>query len=66
MKERYEFDNNDSMVEPNPMDKLWEKLEGAWAFGSTCIVGYQGADGAEVSRQVREKHPGLPIIWGGW
>ena len=66
MQEGFEFDIIDSMVEPNPMEKLWEKLEGAWAFGSTCIVGYQVADGAEVSRLVREKHPGLPIIWGGW
>src|SRR5690606_37860135 len=36
----FEFDVIDSMVEPDPMGKLWEKLEGAFAFASTCIVGY--------------------------
>jgi radical SAM superfamily enzyme YgiQ (UPF0313 family) len=66
MEEGFEFDIIDSMVEPDPMGKLWEKLEGAVAFGSTCIVGYQVADGAEVSRQVRERFPHMPIIWGGW
>lgn len=66
MEEGFEFDIIDSMVESDPMGMLWEKLEGAMAFGSTCIVGYQVADGAEVSRQVRERFPGLPILWGGW
>jgi hypothetical protein len=58
MEEGFTFDIIDSMVEADPMGKLWEKLEGAFAFGSTCIVGYQVADGADVARQVRERHPG--------
>ncbi len=62
----FEFDIIDSMVEPDPMGKLWEKLEGAFAFGSTCIVGFQVQDGAAVARQVREKHPDMPMIQGGW
>ena len=62
----FEFDIIDSMVEPDPMGKLWEKLEGAFAFASTCIVGYQVADGAAVAEQVRAKYPDLPMIWGGW
>ena len=62
----FEFDIIDSMVEPDPMGKLWEKLEGAFAFASTCIVGYQVADGASVAEQVRSKYPDLPMIWGGW
>jgi radical SAM superfamily enzyme YgiQ (UPF0313 family) len=66
MEEGFTFDIIDSMVEPDPMKKLWEKLPGAMAFGSTCIVGYQVADGAEVAREVRRRHPKLPIIWGGW
>jgi radical SAM superfamily enzyme YgiQ (UPF0313 family) len=66
MAQGFTFDIIDSMVEPDPMGKLWEKLPGAMAFGSTCIVGYQVADGAEVAREVRRRHPGLPIIWGGW
>jgi radical SAM superfamily enzyme YgiQ (UPF0313 family) len=66
MEEGFTFDIIDSMVESDPMGKLWEKLPGAFAFGSTCIVGYQVADGAEVSAEIRKRYPKLPIIWGGW
>jgi anaerobic magnesium-protoporphyrin IX monomethyl ester cyclase len=62
----FEIDIVDSMIEANPREVLMKKLEGAFAFGSTCIVGYQVHDGAEVAALVRSKHPNLPIIWGGW
>ena len=62
----FEFVIIDSMVESEPMKRLWEELEDAFAFASTCIVGYQVADGAQVAEQVRAKYPKLPMIWGGW
>jgi len=65
-EEGFEFDIIDSMVESDPMGKLWEKLEGAFAFASTCIVGYQVADGAAVAEQVRKRYPDMPMIQGGW
>jgi radical SAM superfamily enzyme YgiQ (UPF0313 family) len=64
--EGFEFVVIDSMVEPNPMELLWKELEGAFAFASTCIVGYQVADGAHVAEQVRAKYPDLNMIQGGW
>lgn len=62
----FDIDIVDSMIEANPRETLMKKLEGAFAFGSTCIVGYQVHDGAEVAALVRAKHPTLPMIWGGW
>lgn len=62
----FEFVIIDSMVEPNPMERLWEELEDAFAYASTCIVGYQVADGAAVAVQVRERYPDIPMIQGGW
>lgn len=62
----FEIDIVDSMVVDDPHEELMRRLEGAFAFGSTCIVGYQVADGAIVAKKVREKFPELPIIWGGW
>lgn len=62
----FEIDIVDSMIEERPREVLLAKLEGAFAFGSTCIVGYQVADGAEVARLVRDRFPRLPMIWGGW
>jgi len=66
LAEGFEFDIVDSMIEENPHQAVLDKLEGAFAFGSTCIVGYQVADGAAMAREVRERCPDLPIIWGGW
>lgn len=65
-EEGFEFVIIDSMVEADPMGKLWAELEGAFAYASTCIVGYQVADGAKVAAEVREKYPDLPMIQGGW
>lgn len=66
VKQGFEFVIIDSMIEPNPHAKVIEACEGAFAFASTCIVGYQVADGAVMARKVREKFPKLPIMWGGW
>ncbi|MFT7464424.1 MAG: anaerobic magnesium-protoporphyrin IX monomethyl ester cyclase, partial [Pseudohongiellaceae bacterium] len=62
----FEFVIIDSMVEPHPMERLWEELQDAFAFASTCIVGYQVADGAAVAAQVRERYPDMHMIQGGW
>src|SRR5262245_38615802 len=62
----FEVDIVDSMIEANPHEAVMRKLDGAFAFGSTCIVGYQVADGADIAKKVRERNPKLPIIWGGW
>jgi radical SAM superfamily enzyme YgiQ (UPF0313 family) len=62
----YEVVIVDAMIEPNYMQVLMEVCEGALLFGSSCILGYQVAHGAEVAQAIRERFPDLPIIWGGW
>jgi anaerobic magnesium-protoporphyrin IX monomethyl ester cyclase len=56
----------DAMTEPDYVDQVLEACEGATVFGSSCILGYQVWDGAQVAQAVREKFPDLPILWGGW
>jgi radical SAM superfamily enzyme YgiQ (UPF0313 family) len=56
----------DAMVHPDYMARLEELCDGALCFASSCILGYQVAHGAQVARQIRQKFPDLPIIWGGW
>ncbi len=62
----YEVVMIDAMVEPDYMKKVDEACEGALLFASSCILGYQVYDGYATAQMVREKHPNLPIIWGGW
>jgi radical SAM superfamily enzyme YgiQ (UPF0313 family) len=54
------------MVHEDYMQRLMELCDGALLFGSSCILGYQVAHGAEVARAIRERFPNLPILWGGW
>ena len=54
VKQGFEFVIIDSMIEPNPHAKVLEACEGAFAFASTCIVGYQVADGAVMGAVMKE------------
>ncbi len=62
----YEVQVIDAMTEPNYLEKVLQACEGALAFGSSCILGYQVYDGAYVARAVRQKFPKLAMFWGGW
>jgi len=56
----------DAMTEPDYLDQVLEACEGAQAFGSSCILGYQVWDGAIVGEAVRKRFPDMPMMWGGW
>ncbi|HKX46778.1 MAG TPA: radical SAM protein [Planctomycetota bacterium] len=56
----------DAMIEDDYIAKVLEACDGALCFASSCILGYQVYDGFVVAQAVRERHPHLPIVWGGW
>jgi anaerobic magnesium-protoporphyrin IX monomethyl ester cyclase len=62
----YEVVLIDAMIEPDYLKKVLEACDGALLFASSCILGYQVYDGYVVAKAVRERHPDLPILWGGW
>lgn len=62
----YEVQIIDAMVEPNYTQKVIDACADAFAFGASCILGFQVYDGARVGEAVRAKYPKLPMIWGGW
>ncbi len=62
----YEVVIIDAMTEPDYEQQVLEACEGAMAFGSSCILGFQVWDGARVAMAVRERFPDLPMLWGGW
>jgi len=56
----------DAMVEEDYLEQVLEACEGALLLACSSILGYQVLDGYRVARAVRERHPRLPIVWGGW
>lgn len=51
---------------PDFEEALIKECADALCFGVSSMTGYQITDGLKVSRQVKEKFPKLPVIWGGW
>ena len=64
--EGYEVELIDAMVDDDYLERVLEACGGALLFASSCILGYQVWDGYRVARAVRERHPRLPIVQGGW
>lgn len=62
----YEVVLIDAMTEPDYLKKVVEACDGALAFASSCILGFQVFDGAVVAEAVRKAYPTLPMFWGGW
>ena len=49
-----------------PVKKILGEAPTALCLGITAITGYQIVDGLAIAKLVREMHPHLPIVWGGW
>jgi radical SAM superfamily enzyme YgiQ (UPF0313 family) len=62
----YEVVVIDAMTEENYLQQVLDACDGAMAYGSSCILGYQVYDGHMVAQAVRQKYPKLPMLWGGW
>ena len=66
VQEGYEVVIVDAMVHDDYMKRLMEACDGALLFATSCILGFQVAHGARVTKAIRQRFPDLPIIWGGW
>src|SRR3989338_1427528 len=65
IKNKYEikiFDFVDNELEKN----ILKESENALCIGISAITGYQIKDGLRIAKLVKEKFPGIPVIWGGW
>lgn len=49
-----------------PVKRVLEEAANALCLGITAMTGYQIIDGLKMAKLVREHHPHLPIVWGGW
>lgn len=56
----------DARIQENYAALIEEVLDEALCLCVSCMTGHQINDAVEVSRQAKNKVPGLPVIWGGW
>jgi len=56
----------DAMVDADYKEKVLNALDGAICVGFSCMTGYQIQDGLAIAKLVREKDPGIRMVWGGW
>ena len=48
------------------IEEAVKECQDSICLGITAMTGSQIAEGLALSALVKEKHPGLPIVWGGW
>jgi len=56
----------DASIDPEHKRSLAHETTDALCLGISLLTGRMIRSAVEVSRFVRESHPGLPIIYGGW
>src|SRR5947199_9140695 len=65
---RHDYRIVDGNLDPHPLDTLDHLVrdEGADMLGVTVMPGPQLADAAPLCRELKARHPGLTVIWGGY
>lgn len=64
---RYNVVIIDGRLEKEPMQKIAAALEQhAVCFATTVLTGGPIKDALKISREVRNRFPHIPIVWGGW
>lgn len=66
LEKDYEIKIVDAPVDRDYLEKVMNSIEGALCLGISTMTGYQISEGLEVAKAVKEKHPDIPIIWGGF
>ena len=62
----YEVRIVDSAVTPDCVPAVLAECEGAVCLGVSMVTGPMITQGVQVAAAVRRRHPGLPIVAGGW
>jgi radical SAM superfamily enzyme YgiQ (UPF0313 family) len=66
VREGYRVEIVDSAIEPNFVEEILSRLDGAICLGISLITGPMIRDTLAVGRAVRARYPRLPIVLGGW
>jgi anaerobic magnesium-protoporphyrin IX monomethyl ester cyclase len=65
-RKKYDVRIIDAEVTPDYVKQILDALPDAVCFAVTAMTGQQIKNGLEMSRMVKEKMPGVPVVWGGW
>jgi radical SAM superfamily enzyme YgiQ (UPF0313 family) len=65
-RSRFDVRIVDGRLEPDPVRAVVAAAEGALCVGVTVLTGAPIRDALAVSRAVKARFPGCPVIWGGW
>jgi anaerobic magnesium-protoporphyrin IX monomethyl ester cyclase len=63
---RYDIRIVDARLEEDPAGALLAELDDALCLGVTVLTGAPILDALSATRAAKARHPGLPVIWGGW
>lgn len=66
VREGYRVEVVDSAIEPNFVEEVLSRLDGAICLGISLITGPMIRDTLAVGRAVKARYPHLPIVLGGW
>jgi anaerobic magnesium-protoporphyrin IX monomethyl ester cyclase len=64
--ERYDVRIFDARIDANAEASVLEESSDAACVGMTVFSGPPISDALRLSRNLRKRHPQLPVIWGGW
>jgi anaerobic magnesium-protoporphyrin IX monomethyl ester cyclase len=56
----------DAAIEPNYHQRVLDEVSNALCLGISVLTGPMIRGAIEVSTAVKERHPNLPVIFGGW
>jgi radical SAM superfamily enzyme YgiQ (UPF0313 family) len=56
----------DGRIEDDPVAAVLAHCDDALCLGCTVLSGAPILDALAVTRAVKQRHPDLPVIWGGW
>ncbi len=62
----YEMILIDERLHDSPEQAVLEAAEGALCVGISTITGYQLKRTIHFSKMLKERYPGMPVIWGGY
>ncbi|MGH9326456.1 MAG: B12-binding domain-containing radical SAM protein [Terriglobia bacterium] len=66
LKSGFEVSLIDGAITPDYEDVIAREMPGALCFGVSLLTGPMIRTAIRVCRRVKEAHPDLPIIFGGW
>ncbi|MDD1745828.1 MAG: B12-binding domain-containing radical SAM protein [Candidatus Methanoperedens sp.] len=66
VRDRFDVRIINAVVDTDYRESVLDASDNALCLAVSSMTCYQIRDGIDVCRAVKEKHPGLPVIWGGY